>query len=111
MHWYYKAGIAIGLLWGTLRALGVYGEDLRDVDLRFVYGFLATTGSFAGVFLIIDRVAKALGWRRERQDVVGEAAAPAAVASEAALAVPTSTAAAAARRRRTSRPPRRAARR
>jgi hypothetical protein len=42
----------------------VYGEAARELDIAFLFGFLLTTGGWAAVFLIIDRVAKFLGWKR-----------------------------------------------
>ena len=44
MDWYFKGGLIVGLIWGAARALGVYGEQARDLDINFVYGFLLTTG-------------------------------------------------------------------
>jgi len=64
MDWYYKAGLAVGLIWATARALGAYGEASRELDINFLFGFMLTTGGWSAVFLIADRVAKALGWRR-----------------------------------------------
>jgi hypothetical protein len=64
MDWYWKAALAIAVAWGVARALGVYGEAARELDLSFVYGFLLTLGGWGAVFYVIDRVAKFLGWRR-----------------------------------------------
>ena len=64
VDWYYKGGLIVGLVWGAARALGAYGEQARDLDINFVYGFLLTTGGWAAVFFVIDRVAKFLGWKR-----------------------------------------------
>ncbi len=64
MDWYYKAALIVALIWGAARALGAYGEAARELDISFLYGFLLTLGGWGLVFLIVDRVAKALGWRR-----------------------------------------------
>ena len=64
MDWYYKAGLAVGLIWAGARVLGAYGEPAREMDINFLFGFLLTTGGWGALFLVIDRVAKALGWRR-----------------------------------------------
>ncbi len=64
MDWYYKGGLIVGLIWGALRALGVYGEASRDLDLNFLFAFLLTTGGWSAVFLVVDRVAKFFGWKR-----------------------------------------------
>ena len=68
MDWYYKAALIVGLIWATARVLGAYGEAARELDINFLYGFLLTMGGWGMVFLIIDRVAKALGWRRQVTD-------------------------------------------
>ena len=65
MDWYWKAAIGIAIAWGVARALGVYGEAARELDLSFVYGFLLTLGGWGAVFYVIDRVAKLLGWKRQ----------------------------------------------
>jgi len=65
MDWYWKAALIVALIWGAARALGVYGEAARELDIGFVYGFLLTLGGWGAVFFIIDRVARAFGWRRE----------------------------------------------
>ena len=64
VDWYYKAALVVGLIWATARALGVYGDAARDLDIGFLFGFMLTVGGWAAVFLIVDRVAKFLGWRR-----------------------------------------------
>jgi hypothetical protein len=64
VDWYFKGGLIVGLIWGAARALGAYGEASRDLDITFVYGFLLTTGGWAALFFVIDRVAKFLGWKR-----------------------------------------------
>ena len=64
MDWYYKAGLGVGLIWAMARVLGAYGDAARELDIAFLFGFLLTTGGWAAVFLIIDRVAKFLGWKR-----------------------------------------------
>ena len=64
MDWYYEGGLIVGLIWGAARALGAYGEQARDLDINFLYGFLLTTGGWAAVFFVIDRIAKFLGWKR-----------------------------------------------
>jgi hypothetical protein len=56
--------LIVGLIWATARVLGAYGEAARELDINFLFGFLLTTGGWAAVFLIIDRVAKFLGWKR-----------------------------------------------
>ena len=66
MDWYYKAGLIFGLIWATGRALGVYGEANRELDINFLFGFMVTTGGWAAVFLVVDRIAKFLGWRPKR---------------------------------------------
>jgi hypothetical protein len=76
VDWYYKAAIVVALIWGVARALGVYGEAARDLDLGFITSFMLTLGGWAAVFLIIDRVAKFLGWRREPAASVPGAGAP-----------------------------------
>jgi len=76
VDWYYKAAIVVALLWGTGRALGVYGESARDLDLNFLTGFLLTLGGWAAVFYVIDRTAKFLGWRRQPATVEGSTPAP-----------------------------------
>ena len=65
MDWYYKAALVVAVIWGTARALGVYGETSRDLDFNFLIGFMFTLGGWAAVFLIADRVAKFLGWKRQ----------------------------------------------
>jgi hypothetical protein len=65
VDWYYKAALVIAVIWGTARALGVYGEASRDLDLNFLIGFMFTLGGWAVVFLIADRIAKFLGWKRQ----------------------------------------------
>jgi len=64
VDWYYKGALIVGLLWATARVLGAYGEAARELDIGFLFGFMLTTGGWAAVFLVIDRVAKFLGWRR-----------------------------------------------
>ena len=64
VDWYYKGGLIVGLIWAAARALGAYGEAARDLDINFLFGFLLTTGGWAAVFLVTDRVAKFLGWKR-----------------------------------------------
>jgi hypothetical protein len=75
VDWYYKAAIVVALIWATARALGVYGEASRELDLSFLISFMLTMGGWAAVFLIVDRVAKFLGWKREATvaDAVGPA--------------------------------------
>jgi hypothetical protein len=65
MDWYYKAALVVALIWGAARALGVYGEQARDLDLSFLIGFMFTLGGWAAIFLIADRIAKFLGWKRQ----------------------------------------------
>jgi hypothetical protein len=87
VDWYYKAAIVVSLIWATARALGIYGEQSRDLDLAFLFGFMVTLGGWAAVFMIIDRVAKFLGWKRQvepRAD--GESA---AAATDGGPAAPT----------------------
>jgi hypothetical protein len=64
VDWYYKAALVVGLIWATARALGAYGEAARELDIEFLFRFMLTTGGWAAAFLVTDRVAKALGWRR-----------------------------------------------
>ena len=64
VDWYYKGGLIVGLIWATVRVLGAYGESARELDINFLFGFLLTTGGWAAVFLVIDRVVKFLGWKR-----------------------------------------------
>lgn len=66
MDWYWKAALAVSLIWAAARALGIYGEAARDLDLSFLFAYLLTLGGWGAVFLIVDRVAKFLGWKRER---------------------------------------------
>lgn len=94
VDWYYKAALAVGLIWATARVMGAYGESARDLDINFLFGFLLTTGGWAAVFLVIDRVAKFLGWRRRTAAPEGDAAATATADVGAAgvpVALPAST--------------------
>jgi hypothetical protein len=77
MDWYYKGGLLVGLVWATARVLGAYGEQARDLDINFLFGFLLTTGGWAAVFLVIDRVAKFLGWKRVAVSPAGAEVSPA----------------------------------
>ncbi len=105
MDWYYKAGLGVGLIWATARVLGAYGDSARELDISFLFGFLLTTGGWAAVFLIVDRVAKFLGWKRNAR--IPETAAEGVSTTEADVPAPNPNALATAGRRRSSRRPRR----
>jgi hypothetical protein len=64
VDWYWKAAGLVAIAWGVARALGVYGEAERELDLPFLYGFLLTLGGWGAVFFVIDRIAKFVGWNR-----------------------------------------------
>ena len=44
MDWYYKAALIVGLIWSTGRALGIYGEAARELDIGFLFEFMLTIG-------------------------------------------------------------------
>lgn len=44
MDWYYKAALIVGLIWATGRALGIYGEAARELDIGFLFEFMLTIG-------------------------------------------------------------------
>jgi hypothetical protein len=114
VDWYYKAAIVIALLWGAGRALGVYGEASRDLDLNFLTGFLLTMGGWAAVFYVIDRIAKFLGWKRQPADAASPAGGPtppAADVESTTVARPTAAAPSQATPPRSSGPTRRTGRR
>ena len=64
MQWYYKGGLICGLLWAAGRALGMAGEDQRQLDINFLFGFMLTVGGWSAVFLIVDMVLRATGLRK-----------------------------------------------
>jgi hypothetical protein len=100
VDWYYRAGLVVGLIWATARVLGAYGEAARELDINFVFGFLLTTGGWAALFLVIDRVAKFLGWRRVQEPGATAAPAPVVESTPAPRQASATTPARTARRKR-----------
>jgi len=64
MRWYYKSGLAIGLVWSLARVLGAYGEAARELDIAFLMGFMLTVGGWSAAFLVVDWIARAIGFPR-----------------------------------------------
>jgi len=104
VDWYYKGALIVGLIWATARVLGAYGEPARELDINFLFGFLLTTGGWAAVFLIIDRVAKFLGWKRPPPATEMAEAATARGIESPPLPTPVERSATPARRRSSRRP-------
>ncbi len=100
MDWYWKAALIVSLIWGAARALGVYGQAERDLDLSFLFAFLLSLGGWGAVFYVSDRVAKFLGWKRPTPNGETTPAAVAPAAGATSPVTPSATASARSSRRK-----------